>query len=107
VSVTRRFPVQPPPDPVFDRTLPEGFHHEWVKDEGWRLATPVEQDERKCRRPGCKRVPVAALLRPRWQQSEGRNRKTWWLYCDWHLYGRRIENGRVEFLRAVRDEEPL
>jgi hypothetical protein len=78
----------------------EGYHEEWVPEsENWRLATSEEMATRKCRRlfgphrPGCGKPPVAALLRGR----------VWWLYCDEHLYGRRIEDGRVMHRRLVED----
>jgi hypothetical protein len=88
--------TQPPPDTPSDFEPPQGFHLEWAESEGWRLASRSEQEVRFCRRPGCMRRPVAALLR-------GSRRPSWWLYCDWHLYGRRIVDGRIEHRRAVRD----
>lgn len=93
---------QPPPDPVHDWDPPAGFHLEWVGSDGWRKATAEEQEQRKCRRPGCQRQPVAALFRTSWGSKRGRG-GSWWLYCDWHLYGRRIANERVEHRRAVKD----
>jgi hypothetical protein len=90
--------AQPPPDPASWWEPPEGKKVVWVPDDDWRLASPEEQASRKCRRPGCQRPPVAAMLRRRV------GRPAWWLYCDWHLYGRRIEAGQVLGRRAVRDE---
>ncbi len=76
---------QPPPDPVYEEAPPGGYRYVWVAATSWRVADAQEHEGRKCRRPGCQRPPVAALLRSR----------GWWLYCDWHLYGKRIVNGEV------------
>lgn len=95
--------AQPPPDKFHERSEPpEGFEWGWERDTNWRLATEDEQRERHCRRPGCTRRPVAAILRPLYG-SGGRH---WWLYCDWHLYGHRIANGQVESRRLRPLEEP-
>lgn len=79
--------AQPPPDEPFKEwPAPEGMGWVWADASDSRLATEDERVTRKCRRPGCRRAATWALLR-----SQGR----WWLYCDWHNYGRRIVNGRV------------
>jgi hypothetical protein len=88
--------TQPPPDTqsdYWDQDRP-GYRVEWVETEHRRTAT-AEERERKCRRPGCLRAPVMALLR-----SNG-----WWLYCDWHMYGSRLTaDGRVVSPRRVPEE---
>jgi hypothetical protein len=76
------------------RVPPEGYRLEWVPDRDWRLASDVEFETRRCRRMQCLRHPVAALKR-----ANG-----WWLYCSWHLYGRKIEDGVVLHQRMVLDE---
>jgi len=83
-----------PPDPEHTSEPPAGFHEEWVELPDRRHAT-AEERQRNCRRPGCRRRPVMALLR-----SNG-----WWLYCDWHLYGSRVtEDGRIVSRRFVPTE---
>lgn len=82
---------QPGPDPIpADREPPDGFALVWVPENvnEWRLVAAPRQ---KCRRPGCRRPAVAEMRR-----SNG-----WWRYCDWHLYGRRIEDGRLLGRKAV------
>lgn len=91
-----RSPSQPPPDAPFPPP-PEGFREEWRADYDWRLAGEMEKLIRRCRRPGCCRPPVAALTR------RGKRPQTY-LYCDWHLYGRRIAGGRVEMRCLVPEE---
>jgi hypothetical protein len=57
----------------------------------WRLETG-----RRCRwgggyrRPACGKPSAAALLRAH-AGTSGR----WWAYCESHLYGRWIEDGRI------------
>ena len=88
---------QPPPDEPLEYNVPEGYELRWVPEgPDWRLVDEEEHAVRICRRPGCKRSPVAALKR----RNSG-----WWLYCDWHLYGRKIEDG-VLLVRVVRKLEP-
>lgn len=89
----------PPSELGVDAPL-DGYHYEWVDDEGSRVATAEEHTQRKCRRPRCGGKPVMAFLRPRY----GSARRYWWLYCADHLYGRRIENGVVQYRRLVPDE---
>jgi hypothetical protein len=94
---------QPPPDPLGPDEAPRGFHYEWVvAGSEWRAASAQEYRERRCRRPGCKNPPEAALARAHYGR-QGR----WsvdWLYCREHLYGRRIEGGVVWQRRLVKDE---
>lgn len=84
-----------------------GFRVVWTSEgdfRPWRLAEPKEAAERKCRRPGCQGVPVAALNRG--FERDGRRRDSWWLYCGEHLYGRRIRDGKVEHRRLVLEDTP-
>jgi len=98
--------TQPPPDERVARTAPSGYHLEWqAEGSDWKLATDEESREKKCRRPGCQREPVAALMRSRWGSARNESRGVWWFYCDWHLYGRRLNKGRIEFLRTVPNED--
>ncbi len=39
----------------------------------------------------CKREPVAMVCRGRGRRYGG----TWWAYCERHLYGRKLENGKL------------
>jgi hypothetical protein len=92
---------QPPPDKPVELDEPqEGYEYRWEEDDysGTRLATAEEQRTRKCRRPGCRRTPAIALMRGFSAQ------KVPWLYCDWHMYGRRIVDGRIEFPRLRKVE---
>lgn len=83
---------QPPPDaPLWPP--PAGYREDWSPDPDWRLATELEKVSKKCRRTGCCN-PVEAAL----------HRHGWWLYCEGHLYGRRIANGRVEMRYLVPEE---
>lgn len=94
---------QPPPDPTLELDAPEGYEYRWLPDESSRLATEEEQASRSCRRPGCQRKPVViALMRGFGEQKHA------WLYCDWHMYGRRIVDGRVMWpaLRRIGEDEP-
>ena len=93
---------QPPPDEFNPSPPPNGYRWEWVEEppDEWRLATPGEMIDRHCRRPGCRRDPAVALRR--WTHSKrGLRFSTWWLYCSWHMYGRRLEGGRILRRRAV------
>lgn len=92
--------AQPPPDPPMEYV--GGWEKEWYPDGFWRVLKPGEADGRKCRRAGCLRPPVAACRRTAFYAS-GR-RHVDWLYCDWHLYGRKIEGGAVLALRVKRDK---
>ena len=75
---------------------PDGYHLEWVADDGWKLGG----DGRICRRKNCGRLAVAALRRRNRRSKEGWN---WWHYCELHLYGRKIEGGVVKVGRLVKD----
>lgn len=94
---------QPPPDERSDWLVPPGYRLKWVEadPEHERLATTWEHENRYCRRPGCRRRAVWALLRAR-RSAAGRSMH-WWLYCDWHHYGRKIEGGKVLRRWAVKD----
>jgi hypothetical protein len=56
----------------------------WVEDRSWR--TPSQYT--RCRMQGCSQPPVADFFRT------GR-RSSWWAYCADHLFGRKIEGGKV------------
>ena len=68
----------------------------WVPDDEWGLLAP-SLTPRRCRFMRCRRAAVAAMLR-------GTRRKTWWAYCEDHLYGRKIEGGVV--LCSVHPDSP-
>ena len=71
--------------------------HEWLPeyDGAWSTATWLISGK-KCRahRGKCPNAAVAALNRGM-RTSRG-HRDSWWVYCEEHLYGRRIRNGVVE-----------
>jgi len=73
---------------------PQGYDAHWEPDNPnhYRAATVEEHDLRVCRRPRCKGKPVFALKRG----------KHWWLYCEEHMYGHRIRDGKSEARRGVR-----
>lgn len=93
--------LQPPPDPpLFDGDVREGYHVEWREsDASWRVADRAETYLFKCRRRGCSHPVVAVLNRI---HGKGTQR---WFYCADHLYGRRINSGRVESPRLVPNDE--
>jgi hypothetical protein len=62
----------------------------WVEDRSWRVPSRAT----RCRREQCPNPPVADLLRWTVYQGLGR-RRTPWAYCADHLYGRRVEDGKV------------
>jgi hypothetical protein len=72
-----------PPDP------PPGYHWE-AAEEGpdWRLV-----NGKNCRQPHCPRPSAAELARTTYLSSGKTVR--WWAYCDQHLYGRWIEDGKI------------
>lgn len=78
---------------------PEGYHHEWVTDEGWKIPA----DGRKCSKAGCLNSAIALLQRRHQRFASG---FAWWGYCADHLYGlgtiRKIENGVVKVCRLVK-----
>ena len=91
---------QPPRDPESNWSdPPPGYEVVWTQLPGRRVATAEEAAHRGCRRPGCKRTPVVMAVK----RSNG-----WWLYCDWHTYGSKIEDGRClqRVLRPARRERP-
>ncbi len=57
----------------------------WVEDRAWRVPSWYS----KCRQRSCPNPPMADLVRA--QRFSFRR----WAYCTDHLYGRRLENGRV------------
>ncbi len=75
-----------------------GCHFEARINEWW--AVPAVGAGR-CRwmegRHACGAKPVASLER-------GYTRRSWWDYCERHLYGGWIEDGRVMFWRMVADD---
>jgi len=90
---------QPPPDPELELDPPEGYRYVWMPDDSCRLTTEEEKQSRRCRRPGCMREVAIGLQRGFGQQQK------WWLYCDWHMYGRRIVDGVVQWPRLTKDGE--
>lgn len=88
--------TQPPEPPLNNHP---GFHYEAaVEDERW-ICPPIGAG--RCRwmenRVVCKRPPVATLMR-------GSTRVAAWDYCERHLYGRWIEDGKVMQWRLVPDD---
>jgi len=83
----------PRPEPWGE--APPGFHFEVAPREGW-LVPAIGAGGCRFGRPSCKRPPVASLLRG--------IRPAPWDYCERHLYGGWIEDGRVVSWRLVRDE---
>lgn len=78
---------------------------EWVEAPGWRLATDAEASTRRCRwsvADPCRHRVAAALNRGR--STRAGRVDQWWFYCEEHMFGRRIGDGRVEeqvFVEAV------
>jgi hypothetical protein len=87
---------QPGPDAPIYENPPEGL--EWVVDPNWQ----VTSEGRMCRRHGCLHTAVARLDR---SHGYGATRR-WWHYCEWHLYGREIRDGKVVWRRILPDEVP-
>lgn len=101
--MSARVRTQPPPDPVLEHApAPDGYEWLWEVDESCRVASDEERRERVCRRPGCEREPVMALARTRFSGLQSKS--TWWLYCDWHMYGRVLVDGDVMMQRLRRVE---
>jgi len=75
---------------------PEGYHYEWCVDESWRIGG----NGRKCRMLRCQNQAVAAFDR-----KHGKFR-VWWHYCESHLYGRKIQDGKVIQRILVEDSSP-
>lgn len=69
----------------------------WVPDEQWRLIDSsrrfnAQGFQKLClggHRRSCRKVAIAELLR---RHGDGTR---WWPYCEDHLYGRKIEDGRL------------
>lgn len=89
----------------------------WVDDtsteaasHAWRLATSWERTARRCRwtlaspRRACGQ-PSAAMLWRVLHRRGGRTSLQGWFYCVEHLYGRRIEDGRILALTRIPDSE--
>lgn len=88
------------PDPP---ELSEGrAGYEWVvvPDLDWVLVNGAGYRCRHSTRRPCPNVPVAGLRR-------GRYSRQLWRYCDRHLYGRWIENGKVVGWRLRPIERPI
>jgi len=81
------------------RVPPDGFVYVEVEENSsWRLC-----DFKLCRRPHCRRPAVAELNRG--LNRNGRSFDSWWAYCERHLYGRRIVDGKILSLRLLPDPE--
>jgi hypothetical protein len=80
---------------IQEAQAPAGYHWEWVPDRGWQ-PTFIGQ----CRFVGtkqhvrCQNRAVAKTLRG----------LHWWAYCAEHMYGRRLEDGKVLVRRLVKNE---
>jgi hypothetical protein len=88
--------------PVDTREIPDGFHMEAVPEAigHWR---PVTGKSCRYARQGhvqCGEPSAAELLR-------GYKRHQWWAYCESHMYGRWVENGRVWHWILVSDADPF
>ena len=88
----------PDPSEVRGFEPDDGRMWAWVEeDDDWRLADPVNTCGFHNRAHGtCRRPAVAALRRHRTGGAGA-----WHLYCDEHLYGRRVADGKVWYIRAV------
>lgn len=73
---------------------PDGYRYEWQADPRWKCDPGV----RNCRQSHCGKPAEAALNRGSTDQPK------WWYYCEDHLYGRRIQNGQVEWPVLVSNE---
>jgi hypothetical protein len=78
--------------------IPPGMHFEIVPDDRWQIGATG-----KCRMPKCGKWGVARLNRRARSACGAVDR--WWNYCQDHLYGRWIEDGRVVHWRLVEDGE--
>jgi len=81
----------------------------WVEDRNWRLVV----GERRCRYVQgrvfrCPNMAVAELKREYSKRFVGctvpRRHVSWWAYCTDHMYGRRIEDGKI--LTDVHPDSP-
>lgn len=66
----------------------------WVPDRDWILLGDFTHAQ--CRSGARKRCPNRAVAALKRASSRAYCGYIWWNYCGDHLYGRRIENGRVE-----------
>ena len=79
--------------PVDHREVPEGYELAAEPDPDWRLVSG-----KRCRRgfgrgrPACTSEAVAELNRNARRPGA---RESWWAYCERHLYGRWVEDGKV------------
>ena len=97
-------PADDRPAPWYDPP-PAGFHFEAVAEgDDWEL-----DSTRTCRRsavggrfprPGCGRQSVAVLWR-----KYGANGRRRWAYCEDHMYGRWIEDGKIMHWILKADED--
>ena len=85
---------------------PPGFHFEVYAPEEW-VTPPIGAG--RCRfgagpkHRACGKPPVATLMRTIWVRDG--NPRAPWDYCEEHLYGAWMEDGRVMRWRLVRDGE--
>jgi len=80
-----------------ERDVPDGFQLEWVDESTlrgslpWELVAPADSKPCRWSHGGvrCAEPSVARLDR-------GEKGPQWWHYCASHLFGRRINEGRIE-----------
>lgn len=96
-------------DEVAYPALEAGWHRAWVVETDPHWVLLHDDDERACRAGagpakghGCQRRAVAAYGRD--EVRRGLLVTVWWPYCDQHLYGRKLEHGRLLRYSRVRDE---
>lgn len=85
-------------------TPPDGFHFEVVEQDSDWVTPPIGAGRCRMMSAGhrvCGRSPVASLMR---NSARG---KAPWDYCELHLYGRWIEDGKVMGWRLVEGDAPL
>lgn len=88
---------------------PVGGEYRVFVDDDWRVV-----GGKRCRsgagpgRPACGRPSVAELKRGRvpWGTTTPPN-PSWWAYCEDHMYGRWIEDGRVLEFRLRGIDAPI
>lgn len=74
------------------------FAQVWTEeDRRWRAIEPGVV--KRCRMRGCECSAVAELNRSHTQQQR------WWAYCADHLYGRKVDGGKVMFLKNIWPED--
>jgi hypothetical protein len=80
----------PPPD----RDVPEGYELVAVEDLSWQLVTG-----KRCRWGGgyhkkaCGQPSAAEFARSQYRRTG--THLVYWAYCEQHLYGRWIEDGKI------------